>query len=397
MSLRRMPLRHRATLAFTLLGLCLSLIFSAAVAAIAEDYEYVLAAEILSGQAEDYGLRMANGLPAQLPRTHRLSGYRVGDRSLPAAYARMPPGVREDEASHDMHVGVFDTQAGRLVFVIDLSDIEASEIHLRWFLAGMIVIGTSLSGWLGWWFAGRVLRPVRVLADKVDTLPLKPAHSHLAGSVSQDELGRLAQAVDDYQNRLADADRREQAFFADASHELRTPLTIVQGVTEVLMDEPDIGAGYRQKLKRLERGVSDMGQLLDILFSVARRSELRWESVDAQTFLLECAELAAQGTSVSARIQAEGTCHVPRKEALLLVAGLIRKIAQQPGAGELLVRLESGELLIAPTVEQAGGNETPLRSDTGRGSELLSRLAAYLGWRIVFENPLRTRLELPTP
>ncbi|HTL14990.1 MAG TPA: hypothetical protein VL251_07825, partial [Thermomonas sp.] len=66
-----MPLRRRFALLATLLGFLLSTLAAGTVGWLSEDYEYILANEILRGQAEDYGLRLANGLPAQLPRTQR--------------------------------------------------------------------------------------------------------------------------------------------------------------------------------------------------------------------------------------------------------------------------------------------------------------------------------------
>src|SRR5690606_31519210 len=143
-------------------GFVLSLVFAIAVVAVTEDYEHVLAAEILRGQAEDYSLRLGNGLPAELPRTHRLSGYLDGD--IPAEYAAYPPGVTEDPADDGVHVGVFDPSAGHMAFVIDLRDIEELEQHLNLFLAAMVVLGTALAGWLGWLLAGTALAPVGRLA-----------------------------------------------------------------------------------------------------------------------------------------------------------------------------------------------------------------------------------------
>src|SRR5690606_21794358 len=163
-----MPLRRRFTLLALLLGFLLSGLASSVLMIVAEDYEYILSNEILRGQAEDYGLRLANHLPAQLPRTQRLSGYRIDDPALPRAYAVMPPGVHEDADNDDSHIGVFDTAAGRLVFVIDLGDIEAMERDLHLLIAAMLVCGTALSGWLGWWLAGIALKPVRTLAEGVE-------------------------------------------------------------------------------------------------------------------------------------------------------------------------------------------------------------------------------------
>ena len=145
---RPLPLRRRFTLLATLLGLLLSALAACSVALVAEDYEYIIATEVLGGQAEDYGLRLSNGLQAELPRTQRLSGYRIDDRRMPPACARFPPGVREDPANEDIHVGVFDTSAGRLVFTIDLGDIETLERHLHLMVAGTILLGTLLAGWV---------------------------------------------------------------------------------------------------------------------------------------------------------------------------------------------------------------------------------------------------------
>ena len=171
-----LPLRRRVALALTALGFLLSTLFAAATIAVTEDYEYVIANEILRGQAEDYSLRLSNGLPAQLPRTHRLSGYVRAD--VPARYAGFPLGVHEDEADDSVHVGVFDTSAGRLYFTIDLSDIEALEVHLSWGVVGMVVFGTLLAGLVGWHFAGTALKPLGRFAQAVDALPVEPRFSY---------------------------------------------------------------------------------------------------------------------------------------------------------------------------------------------------------------------------
>ena len=90
-----MPLRARFTLLATLLGLLVSGLAAATTILMVEEYEYVIATEILRGQAEDYGLRLANGMPADLPKTQRLRGYRIDDPELPPAYSTPVGGVAE--------------------------------------------------------------------------------------------------------------------------------------------------------------------------------------------------------------------------------------------------------------------------------------------------------------
>ena len=406
MSMRRtLPLRQRVALASTLLGFLLSLVFSIAVVVITERYEHVLAAEILQGQAEDYSLRLANHLDAELPQTHRLSGYIIGSGRTPPAYRTLALGIHEDADDDGIHVGVFDTNAGRLIFVIDLRDIEELEELLNLFLAIMILLGTALAGGLGWWFAGFALRPVQRLVDEVDALPVQPHRSRLATHTSHDELGRLARSIDAYQDRLVNADIREQAFFADASHELRTPLSVVQGVTEVMLDAIEDDAGndpvHVARLRRLERGVRDMGYLTEALLGVARRSELDVETLDARRFLEDAAhialpEIALGDKRVRVVIDATGSLQLPRREALLLVSGLLRKLTQQPPDAIIHVTLSNRELLIDKQVEtaSASADNSSARSDTGRGSALLDRLAQRLGWQVAFESATRIRIHL---
>ena len=392
-----MSLRRRFALLATLLGFLLSALSAAAIAFVAEDYEYVIATEILQGQAEDYGLRIANGLPASLPRTQRLSGYTIDARNLPAGYASFPLGVHEDPSRHDIHVGVFDTAAGRLVFTVDLGDIEAMERHLRMFVAAMITLGTLLAGWLGWLFSGIALKPARALAEGVEALPAEPRATRLAEGVSDDELGRLARAIDAYQARLLDADAREQAFLADASHELRTPLTVIQGVTDVLLDDPPDRHADVVRLQRLERGVREMRQLLEAMLSAARRTPLQAEAVAAQALLAEAAGIALAGKpGIAAIIAASGDLQLPRREALLLVSGLARRLVQPHVAGELHLRLEPDRLVLQ--VIDAGSDASTTTSiraakaDVGTGSALLDRLAVRLGWRVVFDTNTQVAL-----
>lgn len=408
MTRRPIPLRRRVTVGFTVLGFVLSLVFAGAVVFMAEDYETILVDEILRGQAEDYSSRLVHDADTPLPRTHRLSGYRMdrnGKGDVPAEFAWLAPGIHESGKASEagIHIGVFDTRVGRLVFVIDLSDIERGEQHLSWFLIATIVLGTMFAGWLGWLLAGRAIAPVRLLAAAVDAMPTTPRPSALADSASDDEVGQLAAAIDHYQARMVDADAREQAFFADASHELRTPIAVVRGATEVLLDEPVASAGMRQRLQRLDRGMQELTDLLDVLLGLARRREPQFETIDARTLLHEAAtSITATGgdiRSIRVEIQAEGRLRLPPRESLLLLRGVLRGLLPPVANGILSMRLQ-GTLL---ELEFTGSTSTQSmrtwprmeRSDRGHGLTLIERLAERLDWAIEDPGTDVLRLRLP--
>ena len=371
---RNASLRRRVTLACAALGFVMSLLFSMAVVVLSEDYEYVLAKEILRGQAEDYGLRIAHHLPVQLPRTQRLSGYLA---KPPPEYAGYKLGVHEDPKREGIHVGVFDTAAGRMYFVIDLGDIEALEVHLHVLLLLFVIAGVAVAGWLGWVFAGRALSPVGKLSHAVDALPDAPRPTHLHALVGDDELGHLARAIDAYQARLVDADARQLAFFADASHALRTPIAVVQGVAEVLLDEPAQDAATRARLSRLDRGMQELVELIELLFGTARRAPVQREHMDVAALL---AESLAQWNG-EATIDGRGALDVAHRETVLLLRALARKHFRDT---KRLHASGGAQGLVLADLD-ATQTEAPSRSDAGAVSPLLERAAHRAGWDLRVE------------
>ncbi len=367
-------LRRRVTFACATLGLVMTLLFSAAVIAITEDYEHVIASEVLRGQAEDYSLRIANRLRVELPRTQRLSGYLA---KPPAELARFGPGVHEDERHEGIHVGVFDTVAGRMWFSIDLGDIETLEVHLRILLAAMVLLGVGIGGGLGWIFAGRALAPVKALSDAVDALPVAPAPTQLGDSAPDDELGHLARAIDAYQARLVEADAHQLAFFADASHALRTPIAVVQGVAEVLLDEPNQDPANTARLQRLDRGTQELAELIELLFGAARRTPVQRETMDTAALLSESLSPWADVTT----IDATGAFDVARRETVLLLRALVRKHLRD--SSRILATRNNGQLSVIDA--DAVRDPSARRSDAGAMSPLLARAADRAGWMLEAE------------
>jgi signal transduction histidine kinase len=231
----------------------------------------------------------------------------------------------------------------------------------------------------------------------------------LAADISRDALGQLATAIDAYQARLVDADAHEQAFLADASHELRTPLTVIQGVTEVLLDEPATATTQRSRLLRLERGVGDMGQLLEAMLASARRKPLLIETVNMRSLLQAAAAHAVVGKpAVQLCIEGEATVHTAQREALLLLSGLLRVLLQAQPCERVFVQLAMPLLVLrldtspdtppdTPHDPAAGATAsfgTRHRADTSTGSALLDRLATRLHWQVQLQSSSHARLLL---
>lgn len=98
----------------------------------------------------------------------------------------------------------------------------------------------------------------------------------------RDELGQLSISINDLLARLEIAFRErdraleeQRRFVADASHELRTPLTSILGYTRMLrawgMENPDIA---REGFDAVEQEAERMHRLVESLLSLARGDEL---------------------------------------------------------------------------------------------------------------------------
>ncbi len=388
------PLRIRVTLLYTLMGFLLSVAFALATVFISEQYERVLVESILDSQAQDYAEHLRRDPGTQLPRSNRVSGYQLlpGNRgAVPAGFLSQSPGIREvlDSNGDEVFLGVFDTSAGRLFFVMDLHDIEGLERYLALVLSAVVLAGTLLSAWLGWLLSGRVVEPVRKLANAVAELPDRPERTALASHLPADELGQLGKAIDDYQNRLVTAEEAEQRFLADASHELRTPMSVVRGATELLLEDSQSLPAFQPRLLRLDRGIRELSELIEALLRLSRRRVDVNESLDVRRWLDSCligVPAIADGT-IDVVLEGGGVERMlSPTDATLIVHGILRRLLPPGVPGVLAVAVSTASVAFAFNAErhpQAVVRGPQIRSSDRRlGLTLVGRLAERMGWEV---------------
>ncbi|MBE2210760.1 MAG: HAMP domain-containing protein [Xanthomonadaceae bacterium] len=390
-----MSFRARVMLMAIGMGLVMSLVFAAAAIFITERYEHVLVGALLQDQANAWAERLAEDPQARLPSSELQRAYlrRPGETTpLPAHLTGLTPGVHEGHSSSDdgLHVGVFDTPAGRIYLEIDLREIEALERYLLHILFIVIFAGALLSSLLGWWLARSATRPLRRLAGEVERLDTAPHITDLAAHQPRDELGRVALAIDSYQRRLVEAEQVERTFFADASHELRTPVAVVRGALELLEEDVQSEPHLQAPMQRLRRGVDEVSTLLDALLRLARRQLATLETVDVDSWMQQQIEIATQGQPNLVNVRLEGhagTLPLPLRDAELVVSALLRSMLAKRPLHTLLVTISpqgiffsaQGDALSTsdPTAPRAA-----TRSDSRFGNSLIGRLAIAHGWRI---------------
>ncbi|MDQ0788277.1 HAMP domain-containing sensor histidine kinase [Streptomyces sp. B3I8] len=198
------------------------------------------------------------------------------------------------------------------VWKIDQSVRAVQETALRqmvlWSAVGLLVMAV-LAGLLGWWLAGRALRPVVSMTEAARRISEQNLHQRLALDGPPDELHLLADTFDTMLDRLEKSFESRRRFVANASHELKTPLAVQRTSLQVGLADPlpDGLAEVREDLLDANR---EAEQLIDALLLLARsdRGLTRTARVDlAATARRVTTRLAAQATRRGLRLDLDVT------------------------------------------------------------------------------------------
>ncbi|MFC8492556.1 sensor histidine kinase [Streptomyces sp. NPDC057235] len=112
----------------------------------------------------------------------------------------------------------------------------AHQQMLMWSCMSLLVIACGAVA-VGWWTAGRVLRPVHEMTARARRLSERDLGGRLAVRGPDDELKELGDTIDALLGRLETAFDSQRRFIANASHELRTPLATQRAALQVGLDE----------------------------------------------------------------------------------------------------------------------------------------------------------------
>jgi signal transduction histidine kinase len=110
--------------------------------------------------------------------------------------------------------------------------------QLIWSAAALALMAL-VSVVLGYYVAGRVLRPVRTITRTARAISARNLDERLALDGPNDEFKELGDTLDDLFSRLQAAFESQRHFVVNASHELRTPLTVERSLLQVALADPN--------------------------------------------------------------------------------------------------------------------------------------------------------------
>jgi signal transduction histidine kinase len=168
------------------------------------------------------------------------------------------------------------------------------------FSVGGLVLLALVSIPLGWWIAGRFLRPLRTITATARDISATNLHRRLPPTRRADEFAELSATLNDLFARLEAAFESQRHFVANASHELRTPLTAERALLQVALADPQATV---QSLRSTCHEVLALGEgqerLIDALLTLAAS-----EQAPPRTEPLDLADVVA-GVLEERRAQAQ--------------------------------------------------------------------------------------------
>ncbi|MEU7513816.1 ATP-binding protein [Streptomyces sp. NPDC042898] len=236
----------------------------------------------------------------------------------------------------------------------------AGEQMFMWSCMALLVIACGAVV-VGWWTAGRVLRPVHEMTARARRLSERNLHERIAASGPDDELKELGDTIDALLGRLETAFDSQRRFIANASHELRTPLATQRAAIQVgLDDDCEVRQILLDTNRRSERLIDGLLLLARSDRGLAEREDVVLGEVVVEEY--EDAVVALGG----------GVVRGSRVLLGQLVRNLVANaVAYNVPGGVVDVRVEGGVLTVVNTgpvvpPEQVDGLFEPFRRGEGR-------------------------------
>ncbi|MFF4616433.1 sensor histidine kinase [Nonomuraea jabiensis] len=189
-------------------------------------------------------------LVARLATTTKPGGGEIESPKGTVHYAVIPVTVKADpRPGHFVVAILYDRHRDEIVDAMRVLGLSA--------LAAL-----GLAGAAGWFVAGRVLAPVRLIGQTAEQISDSTDLTRRLDVPGDDDVAALAATFNHMLDRLENAFVVQRHFMDDAGHELRTPITVIRGHLELMSDDPrdraETLALVTDELDRMNRIVEDL-------------------------------------------------------------------------------------------------------------------------------------------
>lgn len=406
--LSKQPFQRRILIAFVLMTVMVSGLFSLSIVGVVHFIEEHLVSQEMSRElGETLNEDIRQGRPPRLDSSTRFFSSNNPDYAIPPEYDGLREGFNEVVSGNEaFYVYVQKINGETYMLVQEQQEFEARENALfNVVLAGFLL--TVIAAWgLGLMMARKVMAPISRLAQQVrhrDQLhPLAPP---LAPDYPDDEIGQLAAAFDSTLGQVRQSLERERLFTSDVSHELRTPLMVIATSCELLAEAP-LGSREKEQVARIARASEEMRELVQTFLQLARDKSNEAAFVGDRTLAAVADEQASRWGALMKekgldfQLIEEGQDDGRYNATFLgtVMANLLRNALHYTESGSVRLILEAGafriedsgagipaeqhERIFQPFVRGAQARGEGL----GLGLSLVKRICAKQGWQVSLES-----------
>lgn len=125
---------------------------------------------------------------------------------------------------------------------------------------------------VGYFFSGRLLRPIRKISDEVEEITAQNLTKRIPTGASKDEWFKLSSTLNDLLDRLQESFELQRRFISNASHELSTPLTSISSQLEIALQRERANEHYKKVMAAVLDDVRHMNKLTQTLLEFAKAS-----------------------------------------------------------------------------------------------------------------------------
>ncbi|MCW8928760.1 MAG: HAMP domain-containing histidine kinase [Gammaproteobacteria bacterium] len=401
----RISLRNRVSFAFALMGMLVSLGLAGTFYLLTINMEQRLIAETLSAELEDYIARYKINPETPPPSSTTIQTHVIlpGKKYSSTVLQNLTTGLHQVQLEgREYYAEVRLADKMHFIVLYDDQQIRHREDQLKFFFGLGVLLMTMLSAMLGFWMADRVISPVGNLVARVADLRPEDDPEPLTNDFPRDDVGALAREFDAYQQRLAAFIEREQAFTSDVSHELRTPLAVIEGASEVLLDDLDLSEAQHVRVERIARSARAMSELVSALLLLAREENGYYsgDGCAVEKLLPQVVEgsrhlLRNKPVKIILDIQVQMFLQVECTLLSVVIANLIRNALYYTEHGQVSICLNEQGVSVMDT--GIGMSEKQIQrifdryyseSTTGEGIglSLVKRICQRYGWKIDIES-----------
>ncbi len=411
----RHSLRLRIVIAFCLFGAVLGTVYAVAVHFSLDLIDDNLVNTRLAQEIEYLSDQYREKIDSPIPTAPHIIAY-LGTDSMPPFTKKMVGGITED--FHEIHfeqeeyhiaVKKLPDHDEPLYLIYEVSALEFT--HKRKVMIGIVLVAgvillIGLGLWIGLLTSRKVIAPVVQLAKQVNQSGPDNLPTDLSDNFYDDEVGVLAKALEHSMQRVKALIEREKQFNRDASHELRTPVTVIKGALELLQKKPGSDEiSVSRPLKRIERAVIDMQNIIESLLYLAREeasddAKQTCAVVPTAKEAIEQLRQIFEGKPIDIEYHVHGDpiLHAPPPIIKMVIINLIQNAFHYTAQGKITVQICNDRITVSDT--GAGIDTQELEKITqphvrgnnstgfGLGLAIVKKLCHRFSWRLEINSKL---------